>query len=180
MNISLLSHATYIQTRGIVAVGFNMLYNHRLRYWLLVTVLLCLLTRVTKCRTQDRGINNDNVKDESEEDKGSYFETFKSVAGKVASSTIGNIFTGDDKDDKRTCDEDGCVENDDSTTSMERTDGIFNTVTSTVSNAWSSTKEATGAALDGVRSGFAAEVDSVLGAVGNRIATALTPGILYY
>ena len=184
MNIS---NATYRHV-CIVAVGFNMLYNHQLCYWLLVTVLLCLLTLVSKCTTQDRNTNNDDIKDGSKEDRGSYLETFASVAGKVASSagdtiysaatsgasTIGNMFN--DEDDKRTCDADGCVENDYSKTGVERTDGIFNTVTNTVSNAWSSTKEATGAALDGVRSGIAAEVDSILGAVGNRIATALTPG----
>ena len=171
-----------------------MLYNH---YWMLVTLLLCLSTQVSKCKTQDRTINNNNddgVKDRSKEGKeGSYWKTFASVAGQVASSagntmysaassgasTIGNMFN-DDNEDKRTCDEDGCVENDDRTNSIERTDGILNTVTNTVSDVWSSTKEATGAAIDGVRSSIATEVDSVLGAVGYRIATALTPGKFYY
>lgn len=160
-----------------------MLHN----YWLFVTIVLCLSTHITQCRTQDRTINDYNEKEESnKEEKGSYWETFASVAGKVASSagdtvysaassgasTIGSMFNGDDK----TCDEDGCVENVNGATSEGKPSGIFNTVTNTVSNAWSSTKEATGAALDGVRSGIAGEVDAVLGAVGNKIATALTPG----
>ena len=164
-----------------------MLYNH---YWMLITLLLYLSTQVSKCKTQDRTINNNNddgVKDRSKEGKeGSYWKTFASVAGQVASSagntmysaassgasTISNMFN-DDNEDKRTCDEDGCVENDDRT-------NILNTVTNTVSDVWSSTKEATGVAIDGVRSSIANEVDSVLGAVGYRIATALTPGKFYY
>ena len=155
-----------------------MLYNHRCCYQWLFIIILCLLSHITHC-SDDEG-----------EDEKSYWKTFASVAGKVASSagdtvysaassgasTISDIFNDDDDNDESSCDEEGCVESYDQTTGLERSGGILNTVTSTVSSAWTSTKEATGAALDGVRSGIVSEVDAVLGAVGNRIASALTPG----
>ena len=160
-----------------------MLYNHRDYYWLFITIILCLSSHITQC-------NEDGESNEGEER--SFWRTFASVAGDVASkagdsvysaassgaSTITGMF--DDEDGKNGCDEDSCVEND--KTSIEKSGGIFNTVTNTVSSAWSSTKEATGAALDGVRSTIASEVDAVLGTLGNKLATALTPGnhIIYY
>ena len=159
-------------------------HNHRryYYYWLFVISLLCLSTHITQCNDEE------DVEDGPKgEDEGSYWSTFASVAGQVASSagdsvysaattgatTISEMFSDDDDKEEETCDEDGCVENE---TSVENPRGIFTTVTNTVSNAWSSTKEATGAALDGVRNSIAGEVDAILGAVGNRIATALTPG----
>lgn len=164
-------------------------YNHFHYYWLCVTIILCLPTHITRC--------SDEVEEDrsNEEEEGSYWSTFASVAGHVASSagdtvysaassganTISDMFNGDD--DKSSCNEDGCVEEDERTTNIEKTSGIFNTVTNTVTNtvssAWSSTKQATGAAMDGVRNTIAGEVDAVLGAVGSRIATALTPGNVY-
>ena len=164
-----------------------MLYNHRHNYWIFIIIILCLSSHITQCNYD----HEDDVEDEfNEGDEKNYWRTFASVAGKVASkagdtvysaassgaNTITSMFDDDDDDDKNNCDEDGCVENDKTVTDIERTDGIFNTVTSTVSSAWSSTKEATGAALDGVRNTIAGEVDAVLGALGNRIATALSPG----
>lgn len=161
------------QTAHIITVGLNMIHNYRGCYWLFVTMIFCLSIRVTQCRSRDRMTNNDN------KEEGSYWQTFTSVAGKVATSAGDTVYSMFNDDDKANCDEDGCVENDDRTTNgIEKPGGIFNTVTSTVSNAWSSTKEATGAAFDGVRSSIAGEVDVILGAVGNKLATALTPGEL--
>ena len=167
-----------------------MLYNHRHYCWLFIIIVLCLSSHITQCNNG----NEDDVEDEfNEREERTYWSTFASVAGEVASkagdtvysaassgaSTISGMFDNDDdddKDDKNSCDEDECVENYKTVTSIEKSDGIFNTVTNKVSSAWSSTKEATGAALDGVRSTIASEVDAVLGALGNRVATALTPG----
>ena len=158
-----------------------MFYNHQRCYQWLLIIILCLSSHITHCSDE-----------EGDEEEKSYWKTFASVAGKVASSagdtvysaassgasTISGIFNDEDdkSDEESSCDEEGCVESYDKTTSVERSSGIFKSVTSTVSSAWISTKEATGAALDGVRSGIVSEVDAVLGAVGNRIASALTPG----
>ena len=158
-----------------------MFYNHQRCYQWLLIIILCLSSHITHCSDE-----------EGDEEEKSYWKTFASVAGKVASSagdtvysaassgasTISGIFNDEDdkSDEESSCDEEGCVESYDKTTSVERSSGIFKSVTSTVSSAWTSTKEATGAALDGVRSGIVSEVDAVLGAVGNRIASALTPG----
>lgn len=148
-------------------------------YWLFVIVFLCLSPPITQCDEGEKGAAK------KEEEKG-YWGTFASVAGKVASSagdtvysaassgasTISGMFNGDngaDDDNKNTCDEDGYVQNDDGETAVERTGGIFNTVSNTVGSAWST-------AVDGVQSTIAGQVDAVLGAVVSRMATALTPG----
>jgi len=170
-------------------------YNHRHYYWLFVIITLCLSPHITQCHSDNYDDDDDGAGDGSiEEDERSYWKTFASVAGQVASSagdtvysaassgasTISGMFDDDNDDDntdnENSCGEDGCVENDDRSNKMEKSGGIFSTVTNTMSSAWSNTKQATDAALDSVRSSIAGEVDAILGTIGNRIATALTPG----
>ena len=154
--------------------------DHR---WLVVVFFVCF------CNAQydQNGMEEDDVEEGHGDGEGEdYWSTFRSVAGRVASSagdsvmsaassganTISNMFTSEDNDDKdnKVCDGDGCVEED--TTSLETTGGLFNTVTTTMGNAWSNTA---GAAIDGVKSTLSGQVDAVLGALGTRLATALTP-----
>jgi len=149
--------------------------DHR---WIVVVILVCL------CNAQHE--QNDMEEDDLEEGHGDneegFWNTFKSLSGKVASSagdtvmsaassganTISSMFTSEDDDDKdnKVCEDDECIEED--TTSLETTGGIFNTVKTTMGNAWSNTAGAVKYKLSG-------QVDAILGALGTRLATALTP-----
>lgn len=151
--------------------------DHR---WLVVIVFVCL------CNAQHdhNGMDSDDQEEGHGDGEGDFLGTFRSVAGRVASSAGAAASTGaskiismfksedDDNDEEnKVCEDDECVEED--PTSLKKTGGVFDTVKTTMGNAWSNTA---GAALDGVKNTVSGQVDAILGALGTRLATALTPG----
>jgi len=151
-----------------------------------VVFLVCLCNAQHNQNGMEDLLEDDDLEEGHGDDEEGFWSTFKSLSGQVASSagdtvisaassganTISSMFTSEDNDDKndKFCEDDECVEED--TTSLETKGGLFNSVKTTMDNAWSNTA---GAALDGIKHTLSGQVDAVLGTLGTRLATALTP-----